>query len=149
MFDDPSSNLATFARKIGAQLGNWTQEFQIGPGLARGGFGIKNVGWENTVLWRNGFENGDGGVSRDQNGLYGTPEAFGKASFPPNPFKKWFPSTCPNFGKFGEGPTGPLCISYGPFVGSYPYPTPDQPPEVAAISWESALQPWRPWRSIH
>ena len=58
---------------------------------------------------------------------------LGKPVFPKTPFKKWFPSTFPNFGKIGEGPPGPLWISYGPFVGSYPYPTPDQPPEVACM----------------
>ena len=111
----------------------WTRDLEIGPGLARGGFGGKHGGWKNMVSWRNGLQIGDYGVSRDQNGLYGTQEAFGKASFPQNPFKKWFPSTFPNFGKFGEGPPAPLCISYGPFVGPQTYPTPDQPPVVAAM----------------
>ena len=69
------------------------------------------------ILLGNGFEIGEYGISRDPNGLYGTQEAFGKASFPPNPFKKMFPSTFPYFGKFGEGPLSPLCIPYGPFVG--------------------------------
>ena len=59
------------------------------------------------VLRGNGFENGDYGIPRDPNGLYGTQEAFGEASFPPDAFKKWFPATFPNFGKFGEGPPGP------------------------------------------
>ena len=95
----------------------WTRHLEIGLRLARGGFWSKHGGWKNMVLRGNGFEIGDYGIPRDQNGLYGTQEAFGKASFPPTPFKKWFPSTFPNLGKFGEGPPGPLCISYGPFVG--------------------------------
>ena len=73
------------------------------------------------VLRRNGFQIGDYGISRDPNGLYGTQEAFGKASFPPTPFKKWSPSTFPYFGEFGEGPPGPpvyplwaLCGPIGP-----------------------------------
>ena len=41
---------------------------------------------KNMVLLGNGFEIGDYGISRDQNGLYGTQEAFGKASFPSKPF---------------------------------------------------------------
>ena len=75
-------------------------------GLARGGPGAPKWGLKNMVLQRNGFQIGDYGISRDPNGLYGTQEAFGKASFPQNPFKKWFPSTFPYFGKFGEGPPG-------------------------------------------
>ena len=75
------------------------------PRLARGGSGPQKRGLKNMVLRRNGFQIGDYGISRDPNGLYGT--HFGKASFPQNPFKKWFPSTFPNFGKFGEGPPGP------------------------------------------
>ena len=66
----------------------WTQDLEIGLQPARGGFGKDIWGWKNTVLWRNGFENGDWGTSRDRNGLYGTQEAFGKASFPQNPLKK-------------------------------------------------------------
>ena len=112
----------------------WTQDLKIGPGLARGGFWIQNAGWKNMVLRGNYFENGDYGISRDQNGLYGTQEAFGKASFPPNPFKKLFPSTFADFGKFGEGPPGHpvylLLALCGPIA---PYPTPDQPPEVACM----------------
>ena len=50
-------------------------------------------------------------------GLYGTQEAFGRAHFPPKPTRKWFPKDFPNFGKIGEGPPGPLCISYWPFEG--------------------------------
>ena len=53
----------------------------------------------------------------DPNGLYGTQEAFGRAHFPSNPTRKWFPKDFPNFGKIGEGPPGPLCISYWPFEG--------------------------------
>ena len=68
-------------------------------------------------LRRNGFENGDWGKSRDPNGLYGTQEAFGKASFPQNQFKKLVFPTLPGFQEFWEGAPGPLCISYGPFVG--------------------------------
>ena len=95
----------------------WTWDLEIGLRLARGGFGGKNGGWTNTVLWRNGFEIGDGGVSRDQNGLYGTQEAFGKASFPPNPSKTCFSRLSPILGNLGRVPLAPLCISYGPFVG--------------------------------
>ena len=74
--------------------------------LARGGSGVQKWVPKNMVLQRNGFQLGDYGISRDPNGLYGTQEAFGKASFPQNPIKKMFPSTFPNFGKFGEGPPG-------------------------------------------
>ena len=77
------------------------------PRLARGGSGAPKWGLKNMVLQRNGFQIGDYGISCDPNGLHGTQEAFGKASFPPTTFKKWFPSTFPNFGKFGEGPPGP------------------------------------------
>ena len=74
------------------------------------------------VLRGNGVENGDYGIPRDQNGLYGTQEAFGKASFPPNPFKKWFPSTFPYFGKFwGGSPWPPVYLLWalcGP-IGAY------------------------------
>ena len=31
---------------------------------------------------------------------------LGKPVSPQTPFKKWFPSTFPNFGKFGKGPPG-------------------------------------------
>ena len=65
---------------------NGNQDFQIGPRLGRGGFWINNWGWKNMVLRGNGFEIGDYEIFRDQNGLYGTQEAFGKASFPQNPF---------------------------------------------------------------
>ena len=41
---------------------------------------------------------------------------LGKPVSPQTPFKKWFPSTFPNLGKFREGPLAPLYISYGPFV---------------------------------
>ena len=58
------------------------------------------------VLWRNGFEIGDQGISRDQNRLYGTQEAFGKASFPPTNFKKNDSPTFPYLGRLGEGPLG-------------------------------------------
>ena len=99
-----------------------------GPEWARAGPGRfwdqKNGGPKNMVLRGDGFQIGDYGISRDPNGLYGTQEAFGKASFPQNPLKRWFPSTFPNFGKFGEGPPGPLWISYGPFVGLYPIQLP-------------------------
>ena len=91
------------------------------------------------VLRGNGFENKDYGTPRDPNGLYGTQEAFGKASFPPTPFKKWFPSTFSNLGKFGEGPPGPLYILYGSFVGPYPYPSPDQPPDLRSHVGSSNL----------
>ena len=48
----------------------------------------------------------------------GMAEALGKASFPPMPFKKWFPSTLPGFQKnWGWVPWVSLWISYGPFVG--------------------------------
>ena len=93
-------------------FGNWAR---AGPGR----FLEQKWGPKNMVLRGDGLQIGDYGISRDPNGLYGTWEAFGKASFPPTPFKKWFPSTFPKFGKFGEGPPGPLCISYGPFVGPY------------------------------
>ena len=36
---------------------------------------------------------------------------------PQTPSRKWFPKDFPNFGKIGEGPPGPLCISYWPFEG--------------------------------
>ena len=94
----------------------WTQDFQIGPGLAWGGFGGKNGGWKNMVLLGNGFQIGDRGISRDQNGLYGTQEAFGCDGSPPNPPKKWFLPTFPYFGEIGEGPPGPLYIPYWPLV---------------------------------
>ena len=87
------------------------------PRLARGGSGAPKWGLKNMVLWRNGFENGDYWISRDPNGFYGTQEAFGKASFPQNHFKNMFSRLFPVFGKLGEGPPGPLCISYGPFEG--------------------------------
>ena len=77
------------------------------PRLARRGSGAQKRGPKNMVLPRNGFQIGDYGISRDPNGLYGTQEAFGKASFPPNPFKKWFPPTFPDFREFGEGPPVP------------------------------------------
>ena len=64
----------------------WTWDLEIGPGLGQGGFGTQNRGPKNMILLGNGFQIGDYGISRDQNGLYGTQEAFGKASFPPNPF---------------------------------------------------------------
>ena len=100
-------------------FGPRNQHLEIGPGLAWGGFGTKNGGWKNMVLRGNGFEIGDDGVSRDQNGSYGTQEAFGKASFPPTPFRKWFPSTFPYFGKFGEGPPGSPVDLLSSLCGSY------------------------------
>ena len=102
----------------------WTRDLEIGPGLARGGFGTKNGGPKNMVLLRNGLQIGRYGISHDPSGLYGTQEAFGKASFPQKPLKTLFPSTFPNFGKFGEVPLGPLYISYGPFVGHIPIQLP-------------------------
>ena len=69
------------------------------------------------VSWKNGFGNGDYGISRDWNGLYGTQEAFGKASFPQNPFRKMASPIFFGFREIGEGPLGPVCITYGPFVG--------------------------------
>ena len=84
-----------------------TQDFQIGPGLAWGGFGTKNGGPKNMVLRGDGFQIGDYGISRDPNGLCGTQEAFGKASFPPTPFNKLFPSPFPNFGELGKVPLSP------------------------------------------
>ena len=74
------------------------------PRLARGGSGAPKWGPKNMVLFGNGFEIGDCGISRDPNGLYGTQEAFGKASFPQPPFTKWFPSTFPNLGNLGRVP---------------------------------------------
>ena len=85
----------------------WIQDLEIGLRLARGGFGRENGGWKNMVLWRNGFENGDWGKSRDPNGLYGTQEAFGKASFPQNPFLKMVFPTFPGFREIGEGSPWP------------------------------------------
>ena len=67
------------------------------------------------VLLGNGFHSGDYRDTRDPNGLYGTQEAFGRVHFPPTPTRKWFLKDFPNFGKIGEGPPGPLCISYWPF----------------------------------
>ena len=66
------------------------------------------------VLWRNGFENGDEGISPDPNGLYGTQEAFGRARFPPNPTRKWFPKDFPNFEKLGRVPLAPCVSPIGP-----------------------------------
>ena len=77
---------------------------------------------------------------------------LGKPVFPRTPLKKWISRLFPVFGKLGEGPPGPLCISYGPFeglailssylgdpsqlywlfAGLYPHPTPHQAPVVAA-----------------
>ena len=74
---------------------------------------------KNMVLLGDGFQIGHYGIPRDPNGLYGTQEAFGKASFPQNPFKKWFPSTFPNFGKFGEGPPGSPVDLLSSLCGSY------------------------------
>ena len=58
------------------------------------------------------------GDSPDPNGLYGTQEAFGRARFPPNPIRKWFPEDFPSFGKIGEGPWAPpahsLLALWGP-----------------------------------
>ena len=65
----------------------WTRDFQIWPGLARGGFWTQNGGPKNMVLFGNGFEIWDCGISRDPNGLYGTQEVFGQAVFPPTRFK--------------------------------------------------------------
>ena len=40
------------------------------------------------------------------------------SQFPPNLVsKKWLSRLFPVFGKLGEGPPGPLWISYWPFVG--------------------------------
>ena len=85
----------------------WIQDLEIGLLLARGGFGRENWGWKNMVLWRIGLENGDWGKSRDPNGLYGTQEAFGKASFPQNPVKNNVFPTFPGFREIWEIPPGP------------------------------------------
>ena len=74
----------------------------------------QNGGWENMVSWRNGFENGDYGIPQDPNGLYGTQEAFGKASFPQNTLKKWFSRFVPVFGKLGRAPLAPCVSPMGP-----------------------------------
>ena len=42
---------------------------------------------------------------------------LGKPVFPQTPLKDGFPRLFPVFRKLGEGPPGPLCISYGPFEG--------------------------------
>ena len=70
----------------------------------------------------------------DQNGLYGTQEAFGKASFPQNPIKNWVFPTSPGFGGFGGGlPWAPVDLLWA-LCGPVSYPTPDQPPELGSIS---------------
>ena len=67
-------------------------------------------------------------MPQDPNGLYGTQEAVGKASFPPKPIKKRVFPTFPGFGGFGGGPPWPpvdllwaLCGpigAYSPCLGS-------------------------------
>ena len=59
---------------------------------------------EKVVLLRNGPPNPDFGESRDPNGLYGVQEAFGRASFPPNPTKPQFLEDFLVLGDFGQGP---------------------------------------------
>ena len=54
------------------------------------------------------------GVLRDPNGLYGTQEAFGRASFPPTLPENGYPRISPISGKLGRVP---LYIPYWPFVG--------------------------------
>ena len=91
---------------------------QTGPGWPGEVLGPKMGPDKNIVLWMNGFENGDYGISRDPNGFYGTQEAFGKASFPQTPFlKDGFPDFSRFSGDWGRVPLAPLCISYGPFEG--------------------------------
>ena len=102
----------------------WTQDLEIGPGLARGGFGTQNGGWKNTVLRGNGFEHTDYGISRDQNGSYGTQEAFGKASFPPNPFYKCFPPTFSILENLGKAPWSPCISPMGPLWAYIPIQLP-------------------------
>ena len=81
------------------------------------------------ILWRNGFENGDYGISRDPNGLYGTQKVFGKASFPPNPLKKQVFPTFPGFREIWGGSPWPPVDLLLALCGPVSYPTPEQPPE--------------------
>ena len=79
----------------------------FGPRLARGASGAPKWGPKNMVLWRNGFENGDYGISRDPNEFYGTQEAFGNASFSPTPSKEMVFPTFPGFREIGGGSPWP------------------------------------------
>ena len=119
----------------------WTWDLEIGPGLARGGFWTKNGDWENMVLWRNGFENGDYGISRDQNGLYGTQEAFGKASFPPNPLTNGFPRLFPILGDLGKVPWPPCISPMGPLWAYIPIQLPINHPWWPLVSYLHVFKP--------
>ena len=69
------------------------------------------------VLFGNGFEIGDDGISHDPNVLYGTQEVFGRGGFPPTPTIKLFLGDFLYFWDFGVGTLASLCIPYWPFVG--------------------------------
>ena len=86
----------------------WTPDPKFGPGISKLGpgwpgevFGPKNGGPKNMVLFGNGFEMGDCGISHDPNGLYGTQEAFGRAGLPQNPTRKLFLGISPILGNLG------------------------------------------------
>ena len=57
---------------------------------------------------------------------------LGKPVFPQNPFKNCFPRFFPIFGNLGRSPWPPVDLLWA-LCGPASYPTPDQPPEVAAM----------------
>ena len=79
-------------------------------GGAAGGAPSPAGGPENMVLFGNGFQIWDYGIPRDPNGLYGTQEAFGKASFPQTLLKNGSPRLFPISGNLGRVPQAP-CVS--------------------------------------
>ena len=94
----PGTHFWTPEPKFGPRI----SKFGLGwPGEVSGGFWTQNGGPKNIVLFGNGFEIGDDGISRDPNGLYGTQEVFGRGGLPPNPTRKLFLGDFPNFGDLG------------------------------------------------
>ena len=94
---------------------------RAGPGEVLGGCWTQDGGPKNIVLFGNGFEMGDCGISRDRNGLYGTQEVFGRAGSPQPLPQKWFLPTFPYFGKFGGRPLAPVypLLALCGLIGAY------------------------------
>ena len=81
-----------------------------GRALASWGSGKHGFAWE----WFSNLRLGD---SPRPKWIVWYPGGLWESQFAPKPFKKAFSRLFPVFGKFGEVPPGPLCISYGPFEG--------------------------------
>ena len=98
-------------------LGKWTPDLENGPRLARGGFGKENGVGKTWFCGGMDSKMEIRGFPVTQMDCMVPRRPLGKPVSPQTPLEKWFSRLFPVSGVLGEGPPGPLCISYGPFEG--------------------------------